>query len=419
MPDLPLFSNESCPAVGSGRRPTLVVGVTSAQSCLLLRGRLSAFRVEGFEVTVVSGPGRLLDKAAVTEGVQAAAVPMQRTISPWADLVSLYRLWKLLGRIRPDLVEFSTPKCGLLGSIAARLRHVPLRIYMLRGLKLETASGLKRRLLLVAERLAARSAHIVLCNSQSLRDQALVMGLAPASKLRLLGGGSSNGVDMERFSPGESPVRTRLGIGEKDAVVGFVGRLTCDKGLPELVAAFDRILVAKPDAWLLLVGWFDEAEDALPRPLRERIQAHPRILITGMVETTEEYYRAMDLMVLPSWREGFPNAVLEASATGLPVVTTESTGSRDSIVPEVTGLLIPPGYPEAITEAVLTLLKDPGRRHSMGQSARSWILAHYREHEVLGRTAAYYMRLTELVLAGRDPAVSDAEFAINDGSHRK
>jgi glycosyltransferase involved in cell wall biosynthesis len=219
---------------------------------------------------------------------------------------------------------------------------VPVRVYVLRGLKLETSTGLRRQILLGAERLAAACAHVVLCNSESLRVEALALGVAPAEKLQLLGDGSSNGVDMERFSPGPSDVRERLGLSSEAMVLGFVGRLTRDKGLPELIEAFEAILTREPEARLLLVGWFDASEDALGEGLRARIKNHPRIHYTGFVADTAPYYRAMDVMVLPTWREGFPNVVLEAAATGIPVITTVSTGSRDSVVPEVTGLLIPP-----------------------------------------------------------------------------
>ena len=175
--------------------------------------------------------------------------------------------------------------------------------------------------------------------------------------------------------------------------MGFVGRLTCDKGLPELMEAFDAILKSEPEAHLLLVGWFDVAEDALCAGLRKSIEHHPHVHCTGFVADTAPYYRAMDLMVLPTWREGFPNAVLEAAATGIPVVTTIATGSRDSVVPEVTGLLIPPGYPEAITEAVLKLLGNPDRRRRMGGAARAWVIEHYANQRVLGLTTAYYKSL--------------------------
>ncbi len=389
-------------SLGSSRnhlRPTILVGVTHAQTCLVLGARLRALRRAGFRVLLVSSPGPLLDLTAMHEGVERIALPMQRGIAPFADLVALFHLWRLIGRCQPDLVEFSTPKAGLLGTFAARLRGVSRRVYMLRGLKLETATGLKRRVLLAAERMAARCAHVVVCNSESLRKEAVALGIAPADKLRLLGEGSSNGVDVRHFSPGPSPVRKQLGIPPGAPVIGFSGRLTRDKGLPELLEAFDLILCSAPTAHLLLVGWFDGAEDALDPALRQRILLHPNIACTGFVADTAPYYRAMDLMVLPSWREGFPNVVLEAAATGIPVITTETTGARDSVVAEVTGLLIPPGYPEAIYEAVMKLLRDPQRRQRMGQAARAWILEHYVESRVVGMTVDYYKSLLDAGVA--------------------
>ncbi len=375
--------------------PTILVGVTHAQTCLVLGARLRALRNAGFHVLLLSSAGPLLDITAAREQVERIELPMQRSIAPFADLVSLYRLWRLIGKCRPDLVEFSTPKAGLLGTLAAWLRGVPRRVYMLRGLKLESTSGLKRRILLATERLAARCAHVVVCNSESLRAEALALRIAPMKKLRLLGEGSSNGVDVDRFSPGPSTVREQLGIPQSVPVIGFSGRLTRDKGLPELCAAFDLILRSEPSARLLLVGWFDVAEDALDPGLRERILRHPQIYCTGFVPDTAPYYRAMDVFVLPTWREGFPNVVLEAAATGVPVVTTESTGARDSVLPEVTGLLIPPGYPDAIHEAVMKLIRDPQRRGCMGKAARAWILEHYVEARVVGMTVDYYKSLLD------------------------
>jgi len=371
--------------------PHMVVGITSAQTCLVLGGRLRALREAGFRITLVSSPGDLLASTAAQEGVESVAIPMQREIAPFADLLALMRLCWLLYRLKPDIAEFSTPKAGLLGSIAAMLCRVPARVYFLRGLKLETCTGIKRKILLASERLAAACCHSVLCNSDSLRDQALALGVAPASKLCLLGGGSSNGVDVDRFYPGPDGLRSVLGLPLDSHVVGFVGRLTRDKGVPELLEAFDSILAAIPNAYLLLVGWFDASEDALDDEVRARIESHPRIHRTGYVADTAPYYRAMDVMVLPTWREGFPNVILEAAATGIPVVTTLATGSRDAVVPEVTGLLIPPGYPEAIRESVLQLLSNPERRCRMGLAARAWVLDHYVNDDVLGRTAHYYM----------------------------
>jgi len=373
----------------------VVVGITHPQTCLTLTGHLRSLREEGFQVTLISSPGELSNRIAEMEGVEAISIPMHRGIAVIADMVTLVRLWMVLRRIKPDLTEFSTPKAGLLGTLAARLAGVPQRIYRLRGLKLERSRGLKRHLLLMSERVAAACADVVLCNSISLRAEAIALGVCPEAKLRLLGSGSSNGVDVQRFAPGPNELGRSLGLPADAPVLGFVGRLTVDKGVPELIEAFEQILAVLPKVRLLLVGWFDESEDALSEDLQRRIRAHPQIHLTGFVSDTAPYYRAMDVMVLPTWREGFPNVVLEAAATGVPVVTTIATGSRDSVVPEVTGLLIPPGYPEAISEAVLRLLRDGDLRWRMGLAARAWVLEHFVDKRVLGRTAAFYRTLLE------------------------
>jgi glycosyltransferase involved in cell wall biosynthesis len=337
----------------------------------------------------------MLDRIRIQQRVETLAIPMRRGIAPLADLLSLLRLCRALRRLRPDLTEFSTPKAGLLGAFAAWLCGVPIRIYILRGLRLETASGIRRRILLGAEKMAAACSHLVICNSDSLRMQALVLRIAHQSKLRIFGDGSSHGVDVERFAPGPPMMREKLGIPHDVPVVGFVGRLTRDKGVPELIEAFEEIVQRIPAARLLLVGWFDDSEDALSPELRAHIMRHPRIICTGFVDDTAPYYRAMDVMALPTWREGFPNVVLEAAATGLAVVTTLSTGSRDAVIPEVTGLLIPPGYPQAIAEAVLALLRDPNRRRKMGRAARKRAVEHFRDGLVLARTVQCYRTLVD------------------------
>jgi glycosyltransferase involved in cell wall biosynthesis len=375
------------------------VGVTSPQTCLVLPGRVRALRAAGFLVSLLSAPGELLEQTARNERVAAHAIAMERGISLFADSIALIRIWRLLRHLKPDIVEFSTPKAGLLGTLAARFCGVPVRIYLLRGLKLETSQGLRRRLLRWAERVTCRSAHVVVCNSRRLRDRALAVDIAPPSKLILLGEGSSNGVNPARFSPGYSGIRQQMGIPHGVPVIGFVGRLTGDKGLPELLEAFAAILREEPYAYLLLVGWFDSAEDVLDVGVRSRIEGHPRIVCTGFVKDAAPYYRAMDLMVLPSWREGFPNVILEAAATGVPVVATLCTGSRDAVIPEVTGLLVPPGYPDAICEAVLSLLRDPDRCQEMSAAARRWVVENYDEQRVLGIAVAFYKSLFKRVSA--------------------
>ena len=373
--------------------PHILVGVTSAQTCLVLPDRLSALRSAGFRVSLLSSPGGLAARASQINGVTAYTVPIRRSISLVSDIVAFLRICALLRRVKPDIVEFSTPKAALLGCVAAWLCGIEVRVYFLRGLRLETATGIKRRVLLYGERVAFKCAHVALCNSQSLFDRAREMKIAAGSKLILLGEGSSMGVDLERFSPGTSDVRQQFGIPQNAPVIGFVGRLTADKGVPELLEAFALILRRHPEAYLLLVGWFDAAEDALDCGIRKRIEGHPRIVLTGYVNDASPYYRAMDQLVLPSWREGFPNAILEAAASGVPVIAAACTGSRDAVIPGVTGLLVPAGSPEAISQAVLSLLSDDEVRRRMSEAARKWAVEHYDNRHVMRLMVRFYERL--------------------------
>jgi len=395
-------------------RPLIVLGITHPQTCLILPARLRALKAAGFRVVLICSPGTLLDRIARQECVETVSVRMQRGLSPFADAVSLVVLCRVLHRLRPVMTEFSTPKAGLLGNLAAKLCGVPVRVYMLRGLRLETLAGLRFRLVLAAERLASACAHHVVCNSRSLQAKAAALRVAPAGKLHLIGNGSSQGVDIDRFSPGADKVRKGLGIPPEAPLIGFVGRLTCDKGIPELIDAFELILGAVPMARLLLVGWFDDSDDAVSEDLRRRIESHPAIVYTGYVADTAPYYRAMDVMVLPTWREGFPNVVLEAAATGIPVVTTISTGSRDAVVPEVTGLLIPAGYPQAIAEAVIRLIRNPEERWRMGAAARAWVIEQFVNGHVLGQTMAFYRALLEASGPGHDAVLATDAAAVGD-----
>jgi glycosyltransferase involved in cell wall biosynthesis len=375
--------------------PRMVVGITSAQSCMILTGRLRALRSAGLDVTLVASPGNLLTSTGKHEGVAVHSIAMERSSAPFADLIALISLLSFLRRVRPAITDFSTPKIGLLGNLAACILRVPHRVYTLRGLRMESSRGFKRILLLWTERIASLCAHVVLCNSHSLLEEARKMHIAPVSKLHLLGDGSSNGVDTAKFCPGPASTRKSLGIAEDATVIGFVGRLTRDKGIPELLTSFDQILGKHPKSWLLLVGWFDHSEDALSLEWRAHIGTHPRIIHIGYISDTAPYYRSMDMLILPTHREGFPNAVLEASASGVAVITTQTTGARDAVIPEVTGLLIPAGVPEAITEAALHLIHQPTTRQSMGHAGRRWATEHYSQQRVLSLATSFYLGLLQ------------------------
>lgn len=377
---------------------SILFGVTSDQTLLVLRERILTLRDAGFAVAVIASPGPHLDRLAAEHPIAIHPIAIRRGIAPLADLVAFLRIFAVLARLRPSIVDFSTPKAALLGLLAARLLRIPARIHTLRGLRLESAPPLQRRLLLAAERLTAACAHTVLCNSPSLLDAAAALAIAPRSKMRILAHGSSNGVDLERFHPdrpaSRNPaLRAQLSIPADAPVLGFVGRLTRHKGIPELLDAFDHISAELPETWLLLVGWIDRSDDRLDASRIGRIHRHPQIVLTGFVHDVADYYRAMNVFVLPTHREGFSNSALEAAASALPIVTTGATGARDAVHHGHTGLLVPVDDSAALASALLQLLRDPALSQRMGAAARAWAAENFSRQQVTDATLRFFQEV--------------------------
>jgi lipopolysaccharide/colanic/teichoic acid biosynthesis glycosyltransferase len=355
-------------------KPKLFFAVTSPLACNFYKGVLGHLRSADFDPVMLSSPGTNLSDVAAMEGVASIAIPMERQIAPIQDLASLWRLYWTVRLVHPTVTDVSTPKAGLLTGIAAWLARVPCRVYTLRGLRLETAGGLKRAILWAAEWVACACSHRVVCVSPSLRARAIGLKLVPWEKAVVLAKGSG-GVDLTRFSPvnRSSPqtetLRIKLGIPTDAPVLGFVGRFVKDKGIRELVESFQQLRKAYPSLHLLLVGDFEDGDPVEPE-VRRYIESEDAIIRPGFVSDTAPYYRLMDVLALPTYREGFPGAPLEAQASGVPVVTTRATGAVDSIVDGVTGFLVPVGDTGALTSAVGTLLSDSGLRQRMGKAGR-------------------------------------------------
>ena len=368
-------------------------------SLAFLRGQITFMRSRGFEVRAVSSPGKALAEFAEQEGAEGVAIPMTREISPGRDMGALRALRKVLRQIRPAIVHSHTPKGGLLGMCAAWLARVPVRVYHLRGLPFVTATGKRRALLRMTERVACRLAHRVICVSHSVRQVVIDDGLCPPDKIIVLAGGSGNGVDAEgRFNPDSLEVGTREAVRSKwnvptDArVIGFIGRLVRDKGLVELTEAFATIRDDYPNAYLLLVGP-EEERDPVPAEVLQQLRADDRVRMVGEEWNTPPLYAAMDLVVLPTYREGFPNVPLEAASMGRPVVATRIPGCVDAVADGETGTLVPPQDARALATAIKSYLDAEALRRAHGDAGRQRVLREFRQEVIWQALYDEYCRL--------------------------
>jgi len=382
----------------SGKGMGVLHAVTDSLSTVLLRGQASYLRAKGFDPALLCGPGAGTEQIRDREAAAVFTVAMRREISPAYDLKSLFQVWRLLLRIQPVICNSGTPKAGLIVGIAAWLARVPCRIYTLRGLRLETATGIKRSILFLTERVSCFCAHRVICVSPSLRGRAIKLGVLPGDKAVLLGAGSSNGVDTNRFASTPqkmsqaAELRQKLGIRQDQPVIGFAGRFTRDKGLPELVAAFQSVRKEVPETVLLLVGSYEKG-DPVPQKTRDAIESEPGVICVEFTSQIELYYLVMNIFALPTHREGFPNTVLEAHAAGRPVVTTVATGAVDSVHHGVTGLLVPVGNSERLAEALLSLLFDPAKASALGQAGKERVLREFRNEAIWQALASLYREM--------------------------
>ena len=358
--------------------------------------QLNYFVSKGYKEYIVCSPSEELENFSKEFAFEYKEIPILRKISIVTDLKAVISSIRYIREEKMDVVVGHTPKGGLIAMLAAFFCGVPKRIYFRHGLVYETSTGLKRHLLMNIDRVAALLATKVVCVSDSVGKRSTKDKLNGPRKQVILSRGTCNGIDIERFSKSniDSDVaeqyRKELGITKGDLVIGFTGRLVRDKGIIELVQAFEHVQSELPNVKLLLVGRLEE-RDALPLDVVESIKKNPNIITTGYVlnSTIENYYSLMDLFVLPSYREGFPTSVLEASSMGVPVVTTKATGCIDSIIENETGLFVE-HTSEALYGALSRLLQDEQLRTQMGKNGRVFVENNYRQEIVWNEIEKLY-----------------------------
>lgn len=350
---------------------------------------------EEYEVVAVSSPGPLLDEVARREGIRTAAVPMERRIAPLKDIASLWRLVRLFRKERPDMVHSMTPKAGLLSMMAARLTGVPVRLHTFTGLVFPSMTGRRRRLLELTDRLTATCATHIVPEGEGVRDDLLRFGIT-RKPLRVLGYGNVRGIDLDWYDRtpevlGEAEsLRRRFGIGPDAFTFVFVGRLVADKGIRELTDAFFRLWEEGRKVHLLLCGE-TEAEDPLPDSTRHRMETCPCIHFSaGWLSDVRPWYAAADALVHSSYREGFPNTVIEAGAMRLPCIVTDINGSREIIRDGENGRIVSPRDEEALYGAMKAFLEDPDALRVMSMRARKMVATRFEQGYVRSCLKDFY-----------------------------
>lgn len=388
-----------------------VLHVTTVPVTLpFLAGHVTHAKRKGMEVHALSSPGEPLAEFGRNLKIDVHPALMPRRITPLVDLAAVWQIVRVIRHVRPTIVDAHTPKGGLLAMIAAALCRVPVRIYHQHGLPLMTATGLKRLILRWTERTACWLAHQVICVSESVRGVAIAEALCSAEKIKVLGHGSIDGIEADgKFNPARVPaesrqhVRARYRIPEDAPVIGFVGRIVRDKGLIELAQSWRVLREEYPSLHLLVAGPF-ESQDPIPTDAEATLRGDPRIHVAGMVHDMPSIYRALDLVVLPTYREGFPASLLEASAMELPVIATRIPGCVDAVRDGETGLLVPVRDAEALTAAIRAYLDDPILRRQHGANGRHRALRDFDPESLRKALFQEYLRL--LADRGRDDGVT-------------
>ncbi|WP_392447296.1 glycosyltransferase family 4 protein [Capnocytophaga canis] len=368
----------------------------------LLKGQHRFMSDNGFEVVGVSSFGKELGEVSEDEGIRTVAIEMSRQITPLQDLKSLWKMWNFLRKEKPEIVHTHTPKAGTIGMLAAKLAGVPHRLHTVAGLPLMEAKGNKRKILNFVEKITYSCATKVYPNSKGLYHIILENNFTTKNKLKVIANGSSNGINTEYFSPEsisdqeKQELKKTLNIQPDDFVFIFVGRLVCDKGINELITAFSELRL--PDTKLLLVGGEEKDLDPLQTKTIQEIERNKNIIAVGFQKDVRPYFAISDCLAFPSYREGFPNVVMQAGAMGLPSIVSDINGCNEIIAEGENGCIIPSKSVEELKLAMKKMREDKSLYHSLQQNSRRMIVERYQQEAVWKALLEEY----NFLIAGRN-----------------
>ncbi|BEI22398.1 glycosyltransferase family 4 protein [Vibrio fluvialis] len=376
----------------------LCVIITVSQNLYsLYRKQFSYLKSKGYDITAIAAPGPE-HKLLRSQGIKTVEINMVKRPSPLLDLVSLFKLWKHFLFNRYDVVSVSTPKASLLGALAGYFSFHPNIIFTLRGRAYENEVGIKRKIYMQIDKLICSISKKVFCISKEIMNDCINSGIVSKEKIFVLGQGSSNGVDLSIFTRNDelskksNAIRQRLEIKESDIVLLYSGRLRNDKGIRELLDAFE--LINSEDCKLIIQGEFDNT-DPLPHVYRKKIESNERIYLEGWSFNVETYFSCADIFVFPSYREGFGNVAIEASAMELPVVAFDVVGCRESVVHNSTGVLVKARSVNDLALGIEQLIHDEQLRSTFGKNGRARIEKYFDSYVIWDSLHDVYSSISE------------------------
>lgn len=346
-----------------------------------------------YDVVAVSTPDHELQEIAQREGIRVIGVPMSRPIAPLRDLVSLWRLIRVFRRERPTMVHSITPKAGLLSMIAAWICRVPVRLHTFTGLVFPTATGLKKRILILTDRITCACATHIVPEGEGVKADLINYNIT-RKPLQVLGYGNIRGIDLDHYRRSPEVMNQALPLRKPNLFTFvFIGRVVRDKGIDELVEAFSLLHSEHPQTRLILVGRTEDNLDPVSPNTRSAIASHPAIEAVGSQSDVRPWLAASDALVFPSYREGFPNVVIEAGALDLPSIVTDINGSREIIVHGQNGIIVPPRNVQALLQAMTQFVQNPQATQAMALKARQMIASRFEKSFVQKCLFDYYKQI--------------------------
>ena len=346
-----------------------------------------------YDVVAVSTPDHELQEIAQREGIRVIGVPMSRPIAPLRDLVSLWRLIRVFRRERPDMVHSITPKAGLLSMIAAWICRVPVRLHTFTGLVFPTATGLKKRILILTDRITCACATHIVPEGEGVKADLINYNIT-RKPLQVLGYGNIRGIDLDHYRRSSEVMEKALTLRKPNLFTFvFIVRVVRDKGIDELVEAFSLLHSEHPQTRLILVGRTEDNLDPVSPNTRRTIASHPAIEAVGNQSDVRPWLAASDALVFPSYREGFPNVVIEAGALDLPSIVTDINGSREIIVHGQNGIIVPPRNAQALLQAMTHFVQNPQATQAMALKARQMIASRFEKSFVQKCLFDYYNQI--------------------------